>query len=232
VLESIHKAQFKPLPSGFQKTHTSRQEPGMRRSLPLPYQLEAGGRLNTDRKAIEISMESGKSAGSPFHVYAAGNFRGRADLRTRAYAVEAGKRVADEWPLDGFVQGRYHLRICGPNGFLRELAGSADDPLIDIQCEYPHKSPTEPTGDLGVIVTNRDRKLAHKIQLVDHAYKFAAQTAVVRPGTEKRIVLRLEKSFSWYDFSVTVPGMASFARRCAGRVETGRPGFSDPAMAG
>ncbi|RZL89201.1 MAG: DUF756 domain-containing protein, partial [Variovorax sp.] len=38
----------------------------------------------------------------------------------------------------------------------------------------------------------------------------------------------LKKSGDWYDFTVT---SENFERRFAGRVETGKPGVSDPAMA-
>ena len=65
------------------------------------------------------------SAGAPFHVYTPGKFRGRIELRTRAYAVAAGQRLTDTWEIAGFEGGMYHLRVCGPNGFFREFAGSA-----------------------------------------------------------------------------------------------------------
>ena len=114
----------------------------MRSSLPLPYELYATGRLNADSKSLGITMAAekkvfgDKSAGSPFHVYVPGTFRGQANLRTRAYSVAAGKQVTDTWDMEGFENGNYHLCICGPNGFLRELAGSAQDPPIDVSCEY------------------------------------------------------------------------------------------------
>ena len=38
----------------------------------------------------------------------------------------------------------------------------------------------------------------------------------------------LAESFGWYDFTVEA---SNFARRFAGRMETGRDGFSDPALA-
>jgi phospholipase C len=43
--------------------------------------------------------------------------------------------------------------------------------------------------------------------------------------------LPLAASHAWYDFSVAVDGATDFARRFAGRVETGKAGSSDPAMA-
>ena len=150
MVESIDKARFKPLPSGYRKLSAAdvaqfrrdrmsvawmpQQESGTRPSLPLPYELYATGSLSADAKSLGITMEAGKkvfgdkSAGSPFHVYSPGTFSGQANLRTRAYSVAAGKQVTDAWDIEGFENGIYRLCICGPNGFLREFAGSAEDP--------------------------------------------------------------------------------------------------------
>jgi len=246
VIEGIHKARFKQLPSGYRKLSAAdiqnfgrdrfsvdwmpRQEKGTRPALPLPYELYATGNLSVDTKSVEIAMEAGNrifgasSAGSAFHVYTPGKFRQRAELRTRAYAAVAGKRVTDTWALAGFDSGVYHLCICGPNGFLRELAGSAEDPSIEVRCEYAL------TGDLSVVIANRDRGRSYGVRIVDHAYGSGDRTATVKAGEKKSIVLRLARSFSWYDFTVKIAGSETFARRFAGRVETGRPGYSDPAM--
>jgi phospholipase C len=213
-----------------------RQEKGVRPSLPLPYELYAAGQLSDDRRAVAITMEArnatfgARSAGSPFHVYTPGSFHGQLNLRTRAYAVAAGRSVNDTWDLDGFENGVYHLCICGPNGFLRELAGNADDPQIEVHCEYVRKSPAQLTGDLKVVLTNRSRERSYELRIADRAYGSGDRTASVRPGGRAAIALRLADSHSWYDFTLTVSGAQRFWRRCAGRVETGRPGFSDPAM--
>jgi phospholipase C len=206
VLESIHKAQFKQPPDGYRKLTQAdieqvrkdrfsagwmpRQEKGVRPSLPLPYQLYAAGRLSADRKSLEIAMEAkieifgARSAGSPFHVYTPGRFRQQANLRTRSYAVGPGRRVTDTWAIDGFDRGVYHLCVCGPNGFLCELTGNSDDPLVDIHCEYVRK-PEGPTGDLQVTVANRERDRTCRFEIADHAYGYAGQSAEVKPGTER-----------------------------------------------
>jgi phospholipase C len=223
VIEGIHKAKFRELPSGYRKLSAAdvaqpgklipKQEAGTRRSLPLPYELYASGRRSQDGKSLEISMESRKGAGSPFHVYAPGK------SGSRAYAMKAGQKVTDTIPIEG---GGYRLCICGPNGFLREMAGGADDPLLDVNCNY------RPTGDLDLVLANRDSK-SHALRVVDLSYGTGARDVTLRAGETRTITLPLAKSFSWYDFSVIA---GRFERRCAGRVETGKPGFSDPAMSG
>jgi phospholipase C len=230
MLRQIHQAKFKALPSGFRKVtdgvRPPRQESGVRPSLPLPYQLYAGGRLRADRAAIDLVLEArneffgARSAGAPFHVYAPGGYRKRKDLRTRAYAVAAGAQVADSWDLDGFDGGAYHLCVCGPNGFLRELKGGAQDPAIEVHCEYERR------GDLILVVTNRDPKRAHRLQIAGNG----ALNQTVKAGSTRSIPVRLAGSFHWYDVNVKVEGAPGFERRFAGRVETGKLGQSDPAI--
>jgi phospholipase C len=50
-------------------------------------------------------------------------------------------------------------------------------------------------------------------------------------GVSRSLILRLARSHQWYDFNVTVAGESHYLRRYAGRVDTGKSGFSDPAMA-
>ena len=50
------------------------------------------------------------------------------------------------------------------------------------------------------------------------------------PGGSGAIAMALGQSYWWYDFSVTIAGAEGFLRRFAGRVETGKSGFSDPVM--
>ncbi len=148
--EQVHAAQFMRMPSGYRKLAAQdaaqfetdrftvpwmpRQESGVRPSAALPYELAATGAISADGKQFEIALAAGilifgkAAAGAPFHVYTPGNFRGEAKRRTRAYAVAAGHRLTDSWELEGFENGTYHLRVCGPNGFLREFAGSVGDP--------------------------------------------------------------------------------------------------------
>jgi phospholipase C len=211
-----------------------RQEPGVRPSAALPYELSASGAINDGGTRFEIVLEArngifGKAAaGAPFHVYTPGKFRGQMKLRTRAYALAAGSRLTDAWELEGFENGAYHLRVCGPNGFLREFAGTGSDPRVEIQCEYATKQNAF-TGDVELRVSSHAER-ALTLQVKDHGYQSGDRTIVVEPGRNKLVAMPLAQSHRWYDFSVTVAGEDRFLRRFAGRVETGKDGFSDPAM--
>jgi phospholipase C len=229
--EQVHRAQFAQMPSGYRKIgaedaakfEAPRQESGVRPSIALGYELVAEGRLSDDKSRFGISLEARGAIGSPFHVYTPGRFRGQAKLRTRAYAVAAGGRVDDAWALDGFSDGRYQLRVHGPNGFLREFAGTAHDPLVEISCGYLK------SGDVELSIANRSEK-AFTIQAKDFGYAGTDRTIAVAAGEKQSVVMPLGRSYHWYDFAVTVAGVDDYLRRFAGRVETGKDGFSDPVM--
>ena len=252
--ENIHKAQFKKDPSGYQSLTAEqirkinkkpsslplmpRQEKGTRSSCALPYQLYADGMISTDKKSFRIKFAAknevfGKrAAGSPFNVYAQVNN----DLHIRNYAATAGDELQDEWPLDQFENKNYHLRVNGPNGFFREFSGSADDPAIDIACEYARKKTNNKqlTGNIELKVNNQDSSRPYIIEVSDNAYKNSPiKKAVGKKGSGKEranIIIDCSKSFGWYDFTIKISGDKKFERRCAGKIETGAFGRTDPAM--
>ena len=182
-----------------------------------------GGRDQRGRQAFEIALEARNetfgeaSAGAPFHVYTPGKFRGRIELRTRAYAVAAGQRLTDTWEIAGFEGGVYHLRVCGPNGFFREFAGTENDPPIDIRCRYLR------TGDVELHVSSRMQAPCNlNVNGLSHT-----KAGITRCGSRRapaaRSVLRLGRSHQWYDFSVTVSGResaTSAAMRAGSRPES------------
>jgi phospholipase C len=220
-LETMHNARFQPTPAGFRGAEMPRQEPGVRPSTALPYQLYAEGGLSADGKGFEIALES-RAEGAPFHAYATGLYRKQASLRTRAYAVPAEGRLEDSWDLDGFEDRVYDVHLSGPNGFYRSFVGDARDPAVRIRGEYRD-------GDIEVRAISRGE--AYELAISDNAYGADARTLPVPAGGSASLRLNLGKSRRWYDFSVRVTGAPRFLRRFAGRVETGEHGFSDPAMA-
>ncbi|MCY1545363.1 Non-hemolytic phospholipase C [compost metagenome] len=72
-------------------------------------------------------------------------------------------------------------------------------------------------------------KAAGKVTVTANAYRNDGPwTLEVAPGATGMLHWSLDKSGYWYDFTVTA---GHTERRFAGRVETGKPGVSDPAMA-
>ena len=257
-VEGIHKAQFRKLPTDYKllsreeiaqinkaphsAPYVAQQEKGIKPSCALPYELHADGKLSADKKAFEIKFAAGnkvfgdKAVGAPFNVYAPGRYRKRdstefENVRTWSYGLTAGDSIADSWPVDEFEGNNYHLKVYGPNGFYRGFRGNAQDPDVNIEFNYQ-------TGitDSKILTGNVELKLAnmaHKplaIEIIDHSYKANDHKKSLAASGKANLVLNLEKSYGWYDFSIKIDGHPGFEKRYAGRVETGAPGYSDPFM--
>lgn len=250
-LESIHQAQFRPLPSGYHRfsqeeitqarTHPesapwiSLQEEGTRPSSALPYELSVDGEVNAAGDTLVIQFGAGRerfgerAVGAPFHVYAPGPVRTSGDPtpqgpgRTWSYTVLPGEMLSDTWHLPDFEDGRYHLRVHGPNGFHREFRGTARDPHLEIRLR------TARDGTSAITFRNSGAAPA-EITIRDLSYGRPPQTVAVPAGGTVPVVLDLSGSHGWYDVEFQVAGSPDFARRYAGRIETGRDSVSDPAM--
>lgn len=255
-VESIHKAQFRKTPTDYKlltkeeihqinnlphsSAYMAKQEHGTRLSCALPYELHADGKLNKDKTAFEIRFAADNkhfgahAAGAPFNVYAPGRYRQRENqntfenVRTWSYGLVAGGNLTDSWPLNEFEDNYYHLRLYGPNGFYREFKGNAKDPELNISVAHQTIG-DKPTGNLIVSVKNLTNH-HQAIEITDHSYKTNGHKQVLEPSADTAIILNLEKQHYWYDFSVKVTGHNDFEKRYAGRVETGKPGYSDPYM--
>lgn len=248
-VEQIHRARFKQPPSGFRKLteanlveiqrdpyttpHLPRQEPGMRPSCALPYELAVEGGLSDDKQHVAIKLEArtgkfgNRSAGAPFTAYA--RYRGN-DFKVRNYAVTPGDTLSDTWRLDEFENGRYDVAVHGPNGFFRRFRGDSRDPNLQIKVEGSQASPAT-SGAHGVVevrIANRDKQKSHTIAINCNAYQGKSQKLTLQPGDEKIAVIGDPESFGWYDFRIQVAGSNDFLKLYAGRVETGKHGFCDP----
>ncbi|MGC3946694.1 MAG: phospholipase C, phosphocholine-specific [Chryseolinea sp.] len=253
-VESIHSAQFKNTPGGYHALTDEqikqvlagkddlvpRQEKGTRTACPLPYELYASGALSRDKKNFEIILQAGrdlfgdKSAGTPFHVYSRTPYQDEGSTFEAGinwqYAVAAGDKLSDQWPLANFEGQRYHLQVYGPNGFFRDFAGDTDDPALTIACSFELKN-KKPTGNLVIAITNAELKKV-TTTISDHSYGQQQIKRDIQPGKTERVILDLSNSNHWYDFSVTLEAADKFAHRFSGKVEDGLPGKTDPAMAG
>lgn len=240
-VEEILRAKFKKPPAGFKRLSDDEikavaggpydsllpaQEKGMRRSSPLPYQLYADGSVDKERRLLRVRLVAGneffgtRSAGSPFIIY---TYPGTKRMSIRNYAVAAGESIEDAWKMEDI----YHLRIDGPNGFMREIRGKKDDPAVDIMVDYPVKQGA-PDGNVEIKLINVLEKLP--VIIKDNAYGQSPKKRVLRPGRTTSFVIDTKANFGWYDFSVLVEGIPDFERRCAGRVETGKWGYTDPVI--
>jgi phospholipase C len=252
---TIQRARDKEVPSNYKKLSpaqiaevnssplhsrfTSHQEKGIRPSCSLPYELYAEGGLSPDHTKFELSMKAGNevhgklAAGAPFNVYlrntnSSGAAGGRG-MTVATYAVKPGDTLNEEFLLSHFTDGHYSIDVHGPNGFYRSFTGDSGAAAIQVHSVYERRGSLL-TGNLQVYLRNMsEHPLA--VAVKDNAYKAATVTRTIAAGHEESIVLNLKRSFGWYDFTVKAEGSEAEAR-FAGRVETGRPSFSDPMMGG
>ncbi|GAA4395833.1 phospholipase C, phosphocholine-specific [Nibrella viscosa] len=240
-IESIHKAQFKQVPASYKalsneeiaqfnanSPYMPRQEKGVRPSCALAYELYADGRMNNGKFELTLSagikMFGAKALGAPFHVYEILEN----DVNVRSYTVAAGDTLTDSWT------GAHPLRVYGPNGFYREFAGGRQQPAIEVACVYPKNARTQFTGDVSIQLKNTDPGRSYQVQILDNAYQAKPQMVTLAKAGSKGaslvLDLDLKNSYNWYDVSVKVVGLEMYEQRYAGRVETGKAGFSDPLM--
>jgi phospholipase C len=222
------------------------QADGVRPSCALPYELEVHSRVvsrwHPHREAsakIHLSFVNTGRAGAVFHVYD----RLRLAELPRRYTVGAGQRLAGTWlPAAG---GAYDLWVLGPNGFHRHFTGDVDGidddvahgagfsglgrgrPSPDVHVEGDAR-----TGELVVRFFNVGNGAARFVLEANRYYVATKAQYQVVERSENVIRLPLGGSNHWYDFSVRVTNLPGFSRRFAGRLETGAPSVSDPAMYG
>jgi len=218
VTNNLHGSKF-----------TSHQEPGVKPSCALPYELYAEGGLSADRTRFELRMTAGtevhgtQSIGSPFNVYVRNV--GGAGMAVATYTVKPGDTLSETFPMAMFTGGKYELDVHGPNGFYRSFAGDAQGHDVQVKTAYEKKG-SRLSGNVEVVVRNPGDKQV-TVAVRDNAYKAVTVNKTVAAGQEGTVVLPLGKSHGWYDFTVQSEGAVV---RSAGRVETGSSSFSDPFM--
>ncbi|MEP6684087.1 MAG: phospholipase C, phosphocholine-specific [Parafilimonas sp.] len=250
-IESIHKAKFKNVPSGYKKLtadeialinknpnasqYIPQQEKGTRPACALPYELYANGNFNNENKTFDINLQAGSkifkkiAAGSPFIIYAR-NYLNK-DFTEKTYAVTAGDNLKDNWLIKDFDNGNYDLEVYGPNGFYRCFKGSENDPLLNVSLNYHTDANGKFNGNIELFLHNNS-KTNFAVTIKDNAYNTSTIVKQFAANSQQTIALNLNKSFGWYDFTVNVKGNNNFEKRFAGHVETGKESKSDQAMAG
>jgi phospholipase C len=244
VVEGIHRAKFKGLPAGYKKLSAEevtairdklanssllpQQEPGVRPSSPLPYELSVDGTQADDKFTIRFQAGNqtfgAAAAGSPFLVLA----RNGKDLAVRSYAVSAGDALEDSWPLADFAGGAYHLTVIGPNGFMREFQGDAKAATVSVRLDTASQAFE---GQVSLQVRN-DFGRPVSITIHDESYGLPEIQLEVGAGQTASLPLDTTRSQGWYDLSITSANDSAWRHRYAGRVESGQWSISDPAMGG
>jgi phospholipase C len=188
-----------------------RQEPGVRPARPLPYDLAADGRVAAS--GLRIAFANHGAAGAGFHVTSATHPDG-----PWTYTVGSGRQLSGSW-----APGAYDVTVHGPGGFLRRIAGAgAAGPEVAARHDGEEER-------VRLTLTNGGGTTV-KLTIKDAYGDARPATYRLRPGASATHTVRPRRSNGWYDLSVTSDHDATFLRRLAGHVETGRPSTSDPAI--
>jgi phospholipase C len=249
---SIQQARYKEIPSNYSKLDTaqieninqnlqqssfiSHQESGVRPACALPYELYAEGGLSADGANYELRLTAGdkvhgtNSSGAPFNVYLRNlhDSSGKS-FQAATYAVKAGDTLHQQYPLSQFAGSKYAVEVHAPNGFYRSFTGSADSRYVTARTEYEQKA-SKLTGNILVHLRNASSN-PQTVTIVDNAYKTGTVSRTISSGSETTLILDLQRSHGWYDFTMKRTGSDS-EEHFAGRVETGRSSVSDPFMGG
>jgi phospholipase C len=205
------------------------QEAGVRFARALPYELHVNGHANAANNTLEITFANTGHQGAHFYVYATN----RSDGPWR-YTVEAGKSLADSWDLTA-TNGVYTFEVHGPNGFVRRFAGTLAAPSSQPGNHAGGTPAPEVTAHYDVANGNLFLRFANtgggvaRLTVADNAYGARERSVLVPAGARIEEAWILASSHHWYDLSVTSNDDATFQRRFAGHIETGRPSISDPA---
>ena len=192
------------------------QEPGTRPARPLPYELHVEGKVTAS--GVELFFRNSGKTGAAFQVRSSDGQTG-----PWTYTVGAGDETVDSFGSSSSTP--YDFSVSGPNGFLRTFNGglTAGSANLNVRAIYEKGS-----GSIALLIQNEGPS-AEEVSIVD-AYSGKTHTQVLPPHGSATYVSQLQESFGWYDLTVRVDSDASFQRRLAGHVETGRPSMTDPAI--
>ncbi|OZI61059.1 phosphocholine-specific phospholipase C [Bordetella genomosp. 11] len=201
------------------------QARGARRSRALPYELHVDDEPDSGdpHGGVRLIFSNTGRRAAVFHVYDIH----RLDALPRRFTVEPGKVLEDSWTAA--PDGGNDLWILGPNGFHRRFTYAAGPRglMPVVRARY---APEE--GALVLTLRNPGQK-AMAATVSDNAYFAKADwRREVPAGQQAEWRWTLADSHQWYDFTLGLDDRPGYALRCAGRVETGADGWSDPALGG
>ncbi|MBS0982964.1 phosphocholine-specific phospholipase C [Gluconobacter cerinus] len=204
-MPQTRKSCMLPLPLVPQYQTLPRQEEGQRTTCALPYKLSADVQVTGELQNL-IVTNSG-TRGAVFRLSGQG--------AARQYTVGAGH--TQNIPL----QIEHDFTLHGPAGFYRAGNGFSG---LQVQLLEEHD---------GVRLVLKNVQSATAELTVEDAYGPAGEWTTILPsGQETSRFYPLVGSDFWYDLTVTSrSGKTEGHVHLAGRVETGRPGKTDPLMA-
>ena len=189
--------------------HLPKQEPGVRPSRALGYQLHVD--LHASATGLDFTITNGGRLGA--QLQARSNDVAGAPF---SYTVGAGRTLRPALK----ASGRYDISFHGPNGFFRRFAGSTKKPVLEVRARRQD-------GHLVLTLRNRSDK-ALRVHVAD-AYG-RDRTVRVKKRDPRKVRVPLSTTHGWYDVLVTVADHPEVKRGLAGRFDNGRASTSDPQL--
>jgi phospholipase C len=187
------------------------QEAGLRPARALPYNLAADGRLAAG-DTFHIDFASIGAAGAGFLVTSPSVAGG-----PWTFTARGGTSLGYDWA----VAGRYDFAVHGPNGLYRAFAGNTT-PGAEVTAREDAR-----TGDLRVTLRNAGTTSV-RLTVTDAYGVRPTATYDLDAGAQVVHTASTDATHGWYDLVVLNARDATYQRRLAGHVETGRPSASDP----
>ena len=211
-LQCADDAKTLPAPTLPNDPALPRQEPGQRPSRALGYDLRVDSRVDRAGKTLVLDFINDGPLGACFDVRSHRSGEG-----PWFYTVEPGKRLSDRLPVDG----DYALSVRGPDGFLHDVSGSlgSRDPTVALVKD-------QAAGKIIVDIHNPGAR-ARSLNITVGA---SLMSQSVKPGARMLVIHDAATDGPWYDIAIRCDGDPKFLRRFAWRIETGKPGVSDPAI--
>ncbi|HEY2517489.1 MAG TPA: phospholipase C, phosphocholine-specific, partial [Polyangiaceae bacterium] len=212
--DNARHPDYVPVPPATQSV--PKQEPGLRRARPVPYELHVSGSVDAAAGSVALRFGNTGRAAAVFQVRS-----GQAGVGPRSYTVVPGEAMDDRWTFSGDGKTGYDLAVFGPNGYYRTFRGGPKA-NVAVACAYH--------PELGVTLEIHNRGEEHAHLRITDAYTGQTLRQRVECGRSLTWHWSLEATFGWYDLTVEVDEDGAFQRRLAGHVETGRDSVSDPAL--
>jgi phospholipase C len=195
-----------------------KQEPGVRPARPVPYELDVLAEVDPAGGSVTVHFGNTGSAAAVFQVRT-GDGGG-----PWTYTVGAQAALSETWELKG--KPAYGLSVYGPNGFFRSFKGSLNGPhKADLAVNTVYECDG---GALTLELRNRGGKTI-SVQVHDH-YSQRRVSRTLQAGEGWTHSWSLDRSYNWYDLTVSTDADSSFERRVAGHLETGSDSMTDPAL--
>lgn len=218
------------------------QEPGVKPSCALPYELQADAEIDFVSGQLVIHLAAGdrqfgdRSAGAPFNIYRYGTRESTdrfpvpglsGNMQAGTWVVAAGQTLAPAYPLGDIGGEHYDIAVHAPNGFYRRFRGGRKVPGLRVRssCRVGANGEARMILDIANI---SDREVDLRAQ--SSRYLHWNRKLLIPAHTSASLEVPTRRNENWYDFSLQSAGDTAFLWKYAGRMETGRACISDPAL--